>query len=332
MASTELSVRAPRGLARRFEPDTLIAEWRAEMQERADAGEISANTVTTYYRGMTKFWTWFGDQQTYKSVGAKALRSWMGSMKDAGNSVSTRNTLYSGVRAFFTWAVAEAGLAYNPTAGVPGAKAGRRRHKRAALTDDEVMRVLAQPDVATDTGKRAKVILCFMAYTGLRTIEVQRAKIGDLDQGNGKLKLWIRGKGHEDADEKVYAVNAELLDALYAWLKVHPSAEDLEAALFCSLAGANKGGSLHVRTIRGLVKAAYRGAGIRDPRKTTHSLRHSLVTNLIRHKVAPTKIMTVTRHRSLDTLLAYAHEMARDDDPAEAYVDYSNGPPDEGAT
>lgn len=39
----------------------------------------------------------------------------------------------------------------------------------------------------------------------------------------------------------------------------------------------------------------------------------------------PTKIMAVTRHRSLDTLLAYAHEVDRDDDPAEAYVDYGNG-------
>ena len=63
----------------------------------------------------------------------------------------------------------------------------------------------------------------------------------------------------------------------------------------------------------------------RDPRKTTHSLRHSLVTNLIRHNVPPTKIMTVTRHKSLDTILAYAHEVDRDSGPAEAYVDYSNG-------
>ena len=35
--------------------------------------------------------------------------------------------------------------------------------------------------------------------------------------------------------------------------------------------------------------------------------------------------MTVTRHRSLDTLLAYAHEVDRDKDPAEGYVCYTNG-------
>ena len=78
-----------------------------------------------------------------------------------------------------------------------------------------------------------------------------------------------------------------------------------------------------MRTIRKLVKGYYLQAGIRNPRKTTHSLRHSLVTNLIRHGVNPTKIMTVTHHKSLDTLLAYAHEAERDSDPAEAYVDYT---------
>jgi hypothetical protein len=52
---------------------------------------------------------------------------------------------------------------------------------------------------------------------------------------------------------------------------------------------------------------------------------HALATNLIRHKVPRSKIMTVTCHKSLDTLLAYAHEVHRDEDPAEAYVDYGNG-------
>ena len=48
---------------------------------------------------------------------------------------------------------------------------------------------------------------------------------------------------------------------------------------------------LALRTLRAIVKEHYKAAGIRDPRKTTHSLRHTMVTNLIRHKVPPTKIM-----------------------------------------
>jgi len=32
-----------------------------------------------------------------------------------------------------------------------------------------------------------------------------------------------------------------------------------------------------------------------------------------------------TPHKSLDTLLAHAHEVDRDADPAEGHVDYGNG-------
>ena len=321
---TELTIKAPRGLARSFDPDTLMAEWRADMQARADAGELSDSTVTTYHRGMAKFWAWFHGQDTYTSVGPRAVRSWIASMRAAGRKPLGINTHLAGVRAFFAWAVAECGLAYNPTAGVRGARVNGRGHKRACLTDHEVLRVLAQPDTTTPAGKRARAILCLMAYTGLRTIEVQRARIGDL-RGTGKLKLWVRGKGHADTDEAVYVVHPDLLDALYDWLAVHPRGKDPDAPLFCGIGGRNLGGQLTTRWIRGIVKATYHAAGIVAADKTTHSLRHALVTNLIRHKVPPTKIMAVTRHRSLDTLLAYAHEVDRDSDPAEAYVDYTNG-------
>jgi len=38
---------ALRGVARSFDPDVLIDEWVADMQERVDAGELSANTLST---------------------------------------------------------------------------------------------------------------------------------------------------------------------------------------------------------------------------------------------------------------------------------------------
>lgn len=320
----ELTVGAPRGVSRSFDPEVLLSEWKGAMQESVQAGDLSSNTLKVYYRGMCVFWRWFKSQDTYTNVTPRAIRSWKANMGQQGRKPGTTNTLLAGVRAFFAWAVAERGLAYNPTEGVQGAKRQTRRHKRDPLSDAEVLRVLAQPNTATDAGKRDKAMLCLMAYTGARMIEVQRAKVGDL-RSNGKLKLYVQGKGESDADAALYLVQTDLVAAIYDWLAVHPRGGDLGAPLFCGLGNRNRGGALSTRTIQALVKGYYRTAGIRDPRKTTHSLRHALVTNLIRHKVPPTKIMAVTRHKSLDTLLAYAHEVDRDEDPAEGYVDYSNG-------
>jgi len=48
----ELAVIAPRGVSKAFDPETLLAEWAADMQARVDAGERSPATAATYARGV----------------------------------------------------------------------------------------------------------------------------------------------------------------------------------------------------------------------------------------------------------------------------------------
>jgi len=318
----ELTVIAPRGVSKTFDPASLVAEWQAYMQAQVDAGERSAATALTYRRGMAHFIAW-AQGQAIDNIGPAAIRQWKAALKGEGRKPAGVNVFYAGVKAFFKWAVSERGLAYDPTANVEGAsrRGTSRRHKREALSDTEVLRVLAQPDKATPQGKRDRAMLYLMAYTGARSVEVQRAKVGDL-RSNGHLKLFVQGKGRDEADEPLYLVNGDLVDAVYSWLAVHPRGRDLAAPLFCGLGNRNTGGPLSMRAIRDIVTGYYKAAGIVDPRKTTHSLRHSLVTNLIKHGAAPTQIMTVTRHKSLDTLLNYAKEIDRDAAPVEGLVDY----------
>ena len=291
------------------------------MAELVAAGEMAQTTARTYARGLEKFLDWAAQADTAR-IGPQTIRAWKAHLSQEGRAPAGINVLLAGVKAFFTWAVAERGLAYNPTVGVRGAKAGgkARRHKREPLTDHEVLRVLAQPDTSTATGKRDLALLCLLAYTGARQVEVQRARLGDL-RTDGQVRLDVVGKGRLDADERLYIVHQDALEALYSWLAVHPRGDDPTAPLFCGLGNRNRGGPLSLSTIRYLVTGYYRMAGIRDRRKTSHSLRHSFVNNLIRRGVAPVKIRAATRHKSLDTLMIYAGEVARDDDPAEAHVD-----------
>ncbi len=102
----------------------------------------------------------------------------------------------------------------------------------------------------------------------------------------------------------------------------HPRGEEPGAALFCGLGGPNVGGPLAMRTLRYLLRQHLDMAGIVDGRKTGHSLRHTVVTNLLRQGVAPVRVMSVTRHRSLATLQVYAHDLEREEHPAEEMVRY----------
>ena len=126
MTNTCLSILPRRGVARSFSPATLLADWRADMQTRVSAGELSSNNLATYYRSMAKFLDWT-EEQELERIGPRAIRSWKASLLQDGRKPSGVNALYAGVRAFFRWAVAEQGLAYDPTASVKGRVAAARR-------------------------------------------------------------------------------------------------------------------------------------------------------------------------------------------------------------
>ena len=77
-----------------------------------------------------------------------------------------------------------------------------------------------------------------------------------------------------------------------------------------------------LRSIRRIVKRAYRLAGVRGAGKTSHSLRHSAITSAIRHGAPLPKVQSMARHASLNTTMIYYHELDRVEDPAEGYVRY----------
>jgi integrase/recombinase XerC/integrase/recombinase XerD len=74
--------------------------------------------------------------------------------------------------------------------------------------------------------------------------------------------------------------------------------------------------------LREIIKGYFSNAGVHGKNKSTHSLRHTAITNAIRHNAPAEKVRGMARHASLDTLMIYYHETDRIDDPAEKYIDY----------
>jgi len=166
---------------------------------------------------------------------------------------------------------------------------------------------------------RDRAILTLMAYCGLRTIEIQRANIDDL-KVNGRMVLWVWGKGHKEADEYV-VIPREQERIIRAWL-AERAKYGSDPALFISLSHRNCGERMTTRAIRNLVIDKYRKAGIYDDTKTTHSLRHSAITSAIRHGATPMQVQAMARHSSFNTTLGYIHEVNRLDAPAEDLIAY----------
>jgi len=196
-------------------------------------------------------------------------------------------------------------------------------HKRDALTNGEVLGVLDTCDTGTLLGTRDLAMLTLFAFCGVRTIELQRADVGDLRTRGDRLTLDVQGKGHTEKDAFV-VVPRDREAPIRAWLTQRRAFADHDAAapLFVSLSRRNRGERLSLRGIRGMVKGRYGKADVVGDAKTTHSLRHSAITSAIRGGASPMAVQAMARHASYDTTLGYYHEAGRMDNPAEDAIEY----------
>jgi len=298
----------------------LVDEWVKHERERGS----SPSTVKAYQRGLQRFRSWLADvDQPAGTVTPATVARFKAEFAER-YSVQTVNLWLTSIRSFYRFAVVTERLAANPAAEVKGLKrTNSRAHKRDALTPSEVLNVLDTPNTGTLAGVRDKAIVALMAFCGVRTIEVHRANVGDLHTRGDRLTLDVQGKGRIDKDEYVIIpMRAE--GTIRAWLAHRTTFKKSGAddPLFISLSNRSRGTRLALRSIRHLVKRHYREAGVAGSTKTTHSLRHSAITNAIRNGGTPMQVQSMARHASFDTTLGYFHEVSRLDAPAEDLINY----------
>jgi site-specific recombinase XerD len=315
-----LTLAEPKTLTEGANVRALARLWLDSLALQVRAGELSDASRRTYQIGLEKFLTWTDRR---KAVSDDVIREWIADLRDDKRTPTTINTWLAGVRSFFAWAFRNRHLPYNPTNGIHGAKRSgtSKKHRRDALTDREVLRVLDTPNVETPEGKRDAAILAVMAYCAARQSDLQRADLDDLQTIGGRLVLAVRGKGRAEKDEVLVIAHPDAEGALRDWLAARG---DEPGALFVSLSNRTRGARLSSRAIRDIVKRHFKNAGVRGDRKTTHSLRHTAITNAVKHGAPVQKVQAMARHANIATTMIYYHETDRVENPAEQFIRYDD--------
>lgn len=300
----------------------LIQDW---LDYCRDADDASPATLTAYRKGMQVFADWLRDSGNAGVVTPMIVVQYKGWLAE-NYGAQTVNLRLSAVRSFYRWCVITERLPVSPAQSIKGVKrSNSKQHKRDALTNGEVLGVLATCDDSV-AGIRDRAIVSLMAYTALREAEIHRANIGNLKTQGDRLVLEVQGKGRREADE-IVVIPTNREHTVRDWMGLRTVIGDRGDGdpLFVSLSKRNRGERLSTRAIRGMVKARYRQAGVVGNRKSTHSLRHSAITNAIRHGATPMQVQAMARHSSFDTTLGYFHQEARTANPAEDAINYHNG-------
>lgn len=302
---------------------STISVRSAELQELVQRFlltlDIAASSKATYSRQLKQFVHWLettGRAARMNTLQRADILAYKNFLTETGKKPSSVSGYLAPVRRLFDWLEGE-GVYPNIARSVKGAKKPRG-FRKDCLTVNQLQEALGAIDQTTAEGLRDYAMINLMVRTGLRTIEVAGAALGDIRQDSGEAVLWIRGKGRSDKDDFVVLL-PETLKPIRKWLASRgPLGED--APLFCSLSDRNRGQAMTTRSISRIVKKALRAIGLDDSRLTAHSLRHTAVTLSVKGGASLQQVQAMARHSDPKTTMIYFHNEARVKSGAERYI------------
>ena len=244
--------------------------------------------------------------QEHDAIKFDSATGWKYRTDSAGNRLKITckpNTIAQYLRSvcqFFRWTAAN-NLYPDIAANIHAPKLRHDRHSKEALTAPEVLAIEksiaqraqertqaaqnAQKDTAgriqrsTEQGKRLYAMYLLAVNAGLRTVEISRANIKDLETKGGQTWLYIWGKGRTEADQKK-PIAPEVAAAVKDYLQSRTDKPTGASPLFVSTGNRSRGKRIAPTTISTMLKRAMQEAGFDSERITAHSLRHTAGTNV----------------------------------------------------
>ncbi|MFA6253471.1 MAG: tyrosine-type recombinase/integrase [Patescibacteria group bacterium] len=170
------------------------------------------------------------------------------------------------------------------------------------LTQDEVMRLLNAPNLISPVGYRDKALLELLYASGIRTSEILKLKVADVDLKDN-LVMVHEGKGRKD---RIVPVPHRPMRYVAEYIgKIRPRfAKGMvkdDGRLFLSWTGAK----LDINRLGEIIRRSAKTAGI-EKRVTAMTFRHSIASHLLENGMGIRHIQEILGHEKLSTTQVYA--------------------------
>ena len=264
-------LRVERGLS----PNTLVA-YKNDIEKLSHfAGGIGKDLASLEREDLVKYTQYLHKAGLEPKSIARAL-------------VTTRN--------LYKFLVLDGFLKRDPSANLETPKSWQSLPK--VLSIEEVERLLASPDVTSNSGIRDKAMLEILYATGLRVSEMVALKLSDVNLDLGFLITM--GKGSK---ERTVPLGQSAINWTRRYLAVRPR---LQAGKSSSLLFVSDKGSPITRQAFWKLIVAY-GERSKIGHINPHLLRHSFATHLLENGADLRSVQMMLGHSDISTTQIYTH-------------------------
>lgn len=262
---------------------------------------LSANTRQAYERDLRLFCKTLGfkNSDALVNVSREQITGYMTQLKEKGLAAATIARKLAAIKAFYRFMTAEGYMDANPAevveAGTKGIKLPR------VLSEDEVVRLLSQPDITTAEGFRDRTMLEVLYATGMRVSELINLTLERVDLN---MKYIIAfGKGSKERIVPLGSVAAEFLQQYLEKVRPKLTHAGRNTNIVFLAFGGHK---LTRQRFWQIIRAYGRKANI-NKALTPHILRHSFATHLLDNGADLRSVQELLGHSDISTTQIYTH-------------------------
>lgn len=262
---------------------------------------LSANTRQAYERDLRLFCKTLGfkNSDALVNVSREQITGYMTQLKEKGLAAATIARKLAAIKAFYRFMTAEGYMDANPAevveAGTKGIKLPR------VLSEDEVVRLLNQPDITTAEGFRDRTMLEVLYATGMRVSELINLTLERVDLN---MKYIIAfGKGSKERIVPLGSVAAEFLQQYLEKVRSKLTHAGRNTNIVFLAFGGHE---LTRQRFWQIIRAYGRKANI-NKALTPHILRHSFATHLLDNGADLRSVQELLGHSDISTTQIYTH-------------------------
>ena len=256
---------------------------------------LARHTLESYSRDLARLDHWAGKSGKPVAELTRAdLRKWIANLSREGLAPSSVARAVSAARGFFRFLMLDGHIKHHPAEDLDTPQ--KFAYLPKFLTEEEIDRLFAVPDVSTEEGIRDRAMLELMYAAGLRVSELVTLKKAEVDLHAGVVNC--HGKGNK---ERRVPVGKSAIHWLQQYASVQAGyGQSPYANLFL-----HRGKPLTRQLAWTMIKTHAEKIGLHNV--SPHTLRHSFATHLLQHGADSRSVQALLGHSDISTTQIYTH-------------------------